>query len=195
MDKKNERNAGCGIFGEHAIFKEPWIMPVRTEEIPEESQADLDGEAYLRKGEKILSLLRKKEQRKFRPDIMLEKVKKEWKKTKAEAEKHLAKDLEKKFLELMEESGLDNACGYLRENLFSQLNMEEEKDSRPLKLLQYLCPTAPCMIVRVCNWKEPLYVSIGSELKKGMNLRASSEAIRARIWRLPILIRSLASWP
>lgn len=95
MDRKNEGNAGCSIFGEYAIFKEPWIIPVR-----------------------------------------------------------------------MEESGLDNACDYLRENLFSQFNMEEEKDSRPLKLLQYLCSTAPCMIVRVCNWKEPLYVPIGSEFKK-----------------------------
>lgn len=76
MDRKNEGNAGCSIFGEHAIFKEPWIMPVRTEEMSEESRANLDGEAYLRKGEKILSLLRKKEPRKFRPDIMLEKVKK-----------------------------------------------------------------------------------------------------------------------
>ena len=166
MDWK--KKAGCGIFGVHAIFQMPWIMPVKAEETENAlSENAADPELYLRKGEKIISLLREKKQHNFIPDIMLEKVKGEWKKTKIAAAKYLGEELERKFMGIMEESGFETARSFFCTSLFPQLNIEEEKGARPLALLNYLCPVRPGMVLRVWwNAEDPVYVPTGTSFKK-----------------------------
>ncbi len=162
------------LFGEFGIFPMQIQIPCIAQEKEEESETEKikkEDRNYLQKGEKILSLLRKKQHKEFRQDRILEGIKPRWERTKETLARRIGADLEKKFLEMMagnpgDEDGLKEAIRRLSVKLPVQVTVKTEERSRSLELISYLCQYDQKAILRISYGEKDVSVPVGAAFAK-----------------------------
>lgn len=128
-------------------------------------------ENYLQRGEKILSLLRKKKQKSmFAKDQVLEMVGARWNLTQNTAAKRIGAKLEQKFLCAIEkimdnETGFD-ACNDLCRQLSPLITVTPEKRSRQNILISTLCARKQRTVLNVCYAGKDISVPVGAAFNK-----------------------------
>ncbi len=124
---------------------------------------------YLQKEEKIMTLLRKKEQRSFCRDSVMELVRSRWELTWKASIKQIGSVLENEFLSILD--GHDSfqaesaACEVLSQKLLPGLSIQPEYERRPTQLLECCCKKKPRLCIRITYMDHTTYLPVGAVFK------------------------------
>ena len=131
----------------------------------------IDAINYLQKGEKILTLLRKKKQKAlFSKDEIMEMVKDRWDLTLSCVVKNVAAGIEDMFLKTMNED-LDNeecildACQWLQDQLPKHLFVSPEYRIRERQIIKALCDDKQQSIINIRTPEEDMILPVGATFK------------------------------
>lgn len=132
---------------------------------------EIDIQEYLQKGEKIMTLLRKEKEKIFREERVLELVKSSWKLTQKAAEKQIGTELEKKFIDNMEEKLPDVICEEISNVLLLSMKVHLETREKPIRLLNKCCDNLPrfCICISYPGDSEEevkeVYLPVGAKFR------------------------------
>lgn len=171
---------GTGVFGEFSIFET--LPGIFTGQIPVSlgiGEVWMDEEAYLQKGEKILSLLRKKKPKSFSKDNVLELVKRNYQLTLNAAEKKIGGELEKEVLAMLDtengkeafELSVEMTCRMLASKFPEYVEVRDEKRPMQKSLANELCSGKQKCVLNITYCKTDAVVPVGAVFPKKYEVR------------------------
>ena len=165
---------GMEVFGDFGIFQMPFQNNEMTSDLSnlfDSGNVQVDETNYLQKGEKILTLLRKKKSKPlFYKDDVLEKVKKRWDLTLAAVARSAGDAMESQFLEILNrdqkyEEKLEDACSWLNEQMPKHLFVFPEYRDREIKTIRGLCGYKQSGIICMKYLDQEMILPVGAKFK------------------------------
>ena len=165
---------GMEVFGDFGAFLVPDFSKELSIDLSGQFYAgeeQVDLKKYLQKGEKILTLLRKKKVKSlFHKDDVMEMIKPKWERTQSSVSKTIGVQMEEMFLKIMNEDPeneecLLDACGWLQSQLPKHLFISPEYRSRERKLIKALCNDSQAAIINLRYDDEDVILPIGATFK------------------------------
>lgn len=188
---------GRGVFGEFSIFGTlPGIFAGQFP-VPEGTGKEwMDEESYLQKGEKILSLLRKKKPKSFSKDNVLEIVKKNCELTRNAAERKIGTELENEIISMLDtqnggeafRASLDDACKMLSERFPEYVEVKAESRIMQYRLADELCRGKQNCVLNILYCETDAVVPVGAVFPKkyekyGARFKWETEVVKTKTFK------------
>lgn len=166
---------GRGVFGEYGIYDFPFQIAWKELELAglfEFGSLQMEDVNYLQKGEKILSLLRKKKQKYgFSKDQTLELIRNDWEHTRILVMRRIGVKLENQFLETLKDgdyitSAYDLAASELKKEISPLFEIKKEERARELELVAALCKDKQAATINICIEGSDFVVPLGAAFHK-----------------------------